>query len=112
MTPHYVAIQQNWTVLWKCSLICARKSDKIDSDEPAIRRGQQRPSSADYVRLRNIVVAPMQMSVLELLENQQISLRATDDQETAVAAFKKYDSTILPVVDSATLLVGVVTVDA
>jgi magnesium transporter len=51
------------------------------------------------------------MSVLELLENQQIFLRATDDQETAVAAFKKYDSTILPVVDSKDVLVGVVTVD-
>jgi cation transporter-like permease len=49
--------------------------------------------------------------VLELLENQQIFLRATDDQETAVAAFKKYDATILPVVDSKDVLVGVVTVD-
>jgi magnesium transporter len=38
-------------------------------------------------------------------------LRATDNQETAVAAFKKYDSTILPVVDSKDVLVGVVTVD-
>jgi magnesium transporter len=38
-------------------------------------------------------------------------LRATDDQETAVAAFKKYDRTILPVVDSNEVLVGVVTVD-
>jgi cation transporter-like permease len=65
----------------------------------------------DYVRLRNLVVAPLQMSVLELLENQQIFLRAADDQETAVAAFKKYDATILPVVDSKDVLVGVVTVD-
>jgi magnesium transporter len=46
-----------------------------------------------------------------LLENQQIFLRATDDQETAVASFKKYDATILPVVDSKDVLVGVVTVD-
>src|SRR5437879_9956409 len=51
------------------------------------------------------------MSVLELLENQRIFLRAAADQETAVAAFKKYDSTILPVVDSKGVLVGVVTVD-
>ncbi|PYJ97169.1 MAG: magnesium transporter, partial [Verrucomicrobia bacterium] len=36
---------------------------------------------------------------------------ATDDQETAVAAFKKYDRTILPVLDSKEVLVGVVTVD-
>src|SRR5436190_4038340 len=34
-----------------------------------------------------------------------------DDQETAVAAFKKYDRTILPVVESNEVLVGVLTVD-
>ena len=38
-------------------------------------------------------------------------MRATDDQETAVSAFKKYDVTMLPVVDSKDVLVGVVTVD-
>ena len=65
----------------------------------------------DYVRLRNLVVVPPQTSVLEVLENQKIFLRAADDQETAVAAFKKYDVTMLPVVDSNDVLVGVVTVD-
>jgi len=63
------------------------------------------------VPLRNVVVAAPQTSVLELLLNQQIFLRATDDQETAVTAFKKYDVTILPVVDSQDVLLGVVTVD-
>src|SRR5213076_3376673 len=38
-------------------------------------------------------------------------LHATDDQESAVAAFKKYDRTILPVLDSSDVLVGVLTVD-
>jgi magnesium transporter len=45
------------------------------------------------------------------LEDQLFVLRATDDQETAISAFKKYDVTMLPVVDSRGVLVGVVTVD-
>src|SRR5207247_631430 len=49
--------------------------------------------------------------ISELPENQVFALRATDDQETAFAAFKKYDRTILPVLDSKDVLVGVVTVD-
>jgi len=65
----------------------------------------------DYVRLRNLVVAESQTPVIELLEHQNLALRATDDQETAVAAFKKYDVTMLPVVDSKGVLVGVITVD-
>ena len=109
MTPHYVAIQQNWTVAEVLAHLREEK-DKIDSMSQ-LYVVDSKGHLVDYVRLRNLVVAPLQMSVLELLENQQISLRATDDQETAVAAFKKYDSTILPVVDSKDVLVGVVTVD-
>ncbi len=109
MTPHYVAIQQNWTVAEVLSHLRneEHKRDSINQLYVVDGKGHL----VDFVRLRNLVVAPVQMSVLELLENQQIFLRATDDQETAVAAFKKYDSTILPVVDSKDVLVGVVTVD-
>lgn len=109
MTPHYVAIQQNWTVAEVLSHLREEehKRDAISQLYVVDSKGHL----VDYVRLRNLVVAPLQMSVLELLENQQIFLRATDDQETAVASFKKYDATILPVVDSKDVLVGVVTVD-
>jgi magnesium transporter len=109
MTPHYVAIQQNWTVAEVLAHLREEQAKRhsmgqlyvIDSNGHLV----------DYVRLRNLVVVPLQTSVLELLENQLIFLRATDNQETAVAAFKKYDTTILPVVDSKDVLVGVVTVD-
>jgi magnesium transporter len=65
----------------------------------------------DSVRLRNLVVAELDAPVAEVFDHASPSLRATDDQETAVAAFKKYDRTILPVLDSNDVLVGVVTVD-
>lgn len=109
MTPQYVAIQQNWTVAEVLAHLRneSHKSDTMNQLYVVDSKGRL----VDFVRLRNLVVAPIQMSVLELLENRQIFLRATDDQETAVAAFKKYDVTILPVVDSKDVLVGVVTVD-
>jgi magnesium transporter len=46
-----------------------------------------------------------------LLGHEDLSLRASDDQETAVAMFRKYDRTVLPVIDSKDVLVGAVTVD-
>ena len=109
MTPHYVAIQQNWTVAEVLAHLRdeSHKSDTMNQ----LYVVDAKCRLVDFVRLRNLVVAPYQMSVLELLENRKIFLRATDDQETAVAAFKKYDVTILPVVDSKDCLVGVVTVD-
>jgi magnesium transporter len=109
MTPEYVAIQQNWTV--------------ADVLEHLRREGAKRESLnqlyvvdehghlVDFVRLRNVVVSDIRTPVVELLEHRNLALNATDDQETAVGAFTKYDVTLLPVVDSHGVLVGVVTVD-
>src|SRR5207248_1081655 len=36
---------------------------------------------------------------------------ATDDQKTAVAVFRQYDRTALPVTDTAGILIGIVTID-
>jgi len=109
MTPHYVAVQQNWTVSEVFTELRKQehKRDAMNQLYVVDAKGQL----VDYVRLRNVVVALPQTSVLELLENQRLFLRATDDQEIAVESFKKYGVTMLPVVDSNDVLVGVVTVD-
>src|SRR6185369_3540058 len=109
MTPHYVAIQQNWTVAEVLSEL--RKQEHKRDAMNQLYVVDSKGHLVDFVRLRNLIVAPVQSSVLEFLENQQIFLHATDDQETAVQTFKKYGVTMLPVVDSNEVLVGVVTVD-
>jgi magnesium transporter len=109
MTPEYVAVQQNWTVAEVFAQLRRQENKRATMNQLYVVDGKGR--LVDFVLLRDIVVSPPQTSILELLMNQQIFLRATDDQETAVAAFKKYDVTMLPVVDSAEVLVGVVTVD-
>jgi magnesium transporter len=109
MTPHYVAIQQNWTVSEVFAEL--RKQEHKRDAMNQLYVVDSKGHLVDFVRLRNLIVAPPQSSVLELLENQQLFLRAVDDQETAVATFKKYGVTMLPVVDSNEVLVGVVTVD-
>src|SRR5207237_4720633 len=65
----------------------------------------------DDIRLRQIVLADPNATVADLMDENYVALRATDDQEEAVRAFKKYDRTALPVVDSDGVLVGIVTVD-
>ena len=109
MTPEYVAVQQNWTVAEVFAQLRREQHKRATMNQLYVVDAKGR--LVDYVRLRDLVVSPLQTSVLELLQNQQIFLRVTDDQETAVAAFKKYDVTMLPVVDSNEVLVGVVTVD-
>jgi magnesium transporter len=109
MSPEYIAVQQIWTVMEVFAHL--RKEEHKREAMNQLYVVDSKGVLVDYVRLKNIVVAPPQMSVLELLENQPVFLRATDDQETAIAMFKKYDTTMLPVVDSKGVLVGIVTVD-
>ena len=109
MTPRYVAIQQNWTVAEVFSELRKQNHKRDAMNQLYVTDSKGR--LVDFVRLRDLVVVPPQTSVLEVLENQQIFLRAAENQETAVAAFKKYDVSMLPVVDSNDVLVGVVTVD-
>lgn len=109
MSPEYVAINQAWTVGEVFQHLRTQQDRRGAINQLYVVDDAGR--LVDYVRLRNLVVADFQTPVVELLEHQDLSLRATHDQETAVAAFKKYDVTLLPVVDSKDVLVGVVTVD-
>jgi len=109
MTPEYVAIKQNWTVAQVLEHL-RTQSDRREAVNQ-LYVVDEAGRLVDFVRLRNLVVSPSETTVVELLEHAAIFLRATDDQETAVLSFKKYDATILPVVDSKDVLVGVVTVD-
>ena len=109
MTPHYVAIQQSWTVEMVLAHLRrdAGKSDALNQLYVLDAQGRL----VDYVRLRNLVVTAPSSPISDLLEGRRIFLRASDEEEGAVIAFKKYDVTILPVLDSNDVMLGVVTVD-
>ncbi len=109
MTPQYVAIKDEWTVGEALDHL-RRERNKRDSINQ-LYVVDDKGRLVDFVRLRNLVVAPPNTPICALLEGQRIYLHATDPEETAVASFKKYDSTILPVLDSHDVLIGVVTVD-
>jgi magnesium transporter len=104
-----VAIQQSWTV--SDVLAHLRKVGRDRESFNQLYVVDDKGHLVDSVRLRNLVVTELNTPVSEVLDHQSPALHATDDQETAVAAFKKYDRTILPVLDSNDVLVGVVTVD-
>ena len=110
MTPEYIAIKHNWTV-GDCLVHLRREGKNREEVLSQLYVVDEKDRLVDMVRLRNLVVADPGRPVTDLLEGQVYPLKASDDQETAIAAFKKYDMTMLPVIDSQGVLVGVLTVD-
>lgn len=63
------------------------------------------------VTLRELVLAPPEAKVAEIMSRRVISVQTTDDQERAAILVKEYDFLALPVVDKENRLVGIVTFD-
>lgn len=63
------------------------------------------------VSLKDLVIAPGNKKVEEIMETDPISVRTIDDQEEVANLFKKYDLLSIPVVDQENRLVGIITID-
>lgn len=109
MTPYYVAIQPDWTierVLIHIRLV-GRKSETvthiyvIDSEGKLI----------DDLGIAQILFAAPETKVSSLMDHQYVCLHVLDRQEDAIAQFKRYDRSALPVTTDDDILVGIVTVD-
>ena len=109
MTSEYLAIRDEWTAGEVLDHIRNHGSDRETLNVLYVigRDGKL----LDDVRIREVLLCPIEKKVREIRDGVMTALHATDDQETAVAAFRKYDRTVLPVVDRTGGLVGIVTVD-
>lgn len=63
------------------------------------------------ISLEDIVFAPNDELIKNIYSDEIISIKTTDDQEEVANLFKKYDLTVMPVVDSEDRLVGIITID-
>ena len=109
MTPHYIVVDQNWTVLQVMDYVRTHGQDSetlnmlyvIDNHGVLI----------DDIRLREFLLAPTDKWVADLMDYKFVALKAADPQESAIEVFKREDRKALPVVDSTGVLIGIVTLD-
>jgi magnesium transporter len=109
MTPHYVAVREPWTVREVLDYVRAHGQDSETLN--VIYVVDEQGSLIDDIRIREFLLAPLDSRVADLMDRRFVALKATDDQETAVAVFRQYDRTALPVTDTAGMLIGIVTID-
>jgi magnesium transporter len=109
MTPDYVQVKPHWTVREALDHVrrFGRDSETLNVAYVTEKGGRL----IDDLRMRELLLIDPDARVSELMDLQFVALEAHDDQEEAVAAFRRHDRTALPVVDTDGILVGIVTVD-
>lgn len=109
MTPYYIAVKPQWTMAQALEFI--RENGKESETLNIIYVIDDNGKLIDDIRIRDVILSPPDSKVSDIMDENFISLRATDDQETAVDVFKRYDRIALPVLDARGVLLGIVTVD-
>jgi magnesium transporter len=109
MTPDFIAARQDWTVQQVLDYI--REHGQDSETLNVIYVIDEQGVLVDDIRIRELLLTPLTSRVSDLMDRRFVALQATDDQETAVAVFRREDRTALPVTDSKGVLVGIVTID-
>ena len=109
MTPDYIAVEPTWSIEHTLTHIREHGRDSEILTMVYVVDGQGH--LIDDIHIRSLLLAPPTQTVSNLMDNQFISLKATDDEETAVAVFERERRTALPVTDSSGVLIGIVTID-
>lgn len=109
MTPEALVVRPDWTVRRVLGYIRATGSASETLDVIFVVDDARR--LIDEIRIREILLSPLDTPVHEIMDNHFVALTVHDDQESAISVFRRYDRTVLPVVDADGTLMGVVTVD-
>jgi magnesium transporter len=109
MTPHYVAVREDWTIAEVLEHV--RKHGQDSETLNVIYVVDDNGMLIDDIRIREVLLTAPTTKIRDLMDRRFVGLKATDDQEAAVAVFRQEDRAALPVTDSAGVLIGIVTID-
>lgn len=109
MTTDYISLHPNWSVTR--SLDHIRMNGKDSETLSMVYVVDEKGLLIDDIRIRKLLLSPLERPIFELMDHIFISLKATDDQEKAVEKIRTSDLTALPVTDTEGVLIGIVTID-
>ncbi|MEX0680341.1 MAG: magnesium transporter [Balneolales bacterium] len=109
MTPDYLAVRPHWSIGQALDHI--RKMGRQSETINVIYVTDPGWKLLDALDLQLFILSDPEKKVEEIMDSTFISVSAFDDREEAVQIIQKYDKTVLPVVDSDGILLGIVTVD-
>ena len=109
MTPDYITIQSSWTVKEALNFIRTNGNDSETLNVVYVTNDGG--ILIDDVRSRELLLAPLDKKISDVMDNKFLYLKTSQDLDEAIDLFKKNARTVLPVIDDAGLLIGIVTID-
>ena len=109
MTPDFIAVHEDWTVQQVLDYVREHGQDRETLN--FIYVVDEKGKLIDDLRMREFLLRPLTTRVGDIMDRSYVHLTANETQGEALNIFRKYDRAALPVVDSASVLVGIVTVD-
>jgi magnesium transporter len=109
MTPDYVAVRPEWTVAQAIEHIRHKGKDSETINVVYVTDSSWK--LLDALELRRFILAKPTDRVEQLMNHFYVTISAMEDREEAVRMMHRHALSVLPVVDSAGVLLGIVTVD-
>ncbi len=110
MSPDYISVKKDWSISHVLEYI--RKYGHDSETLNVIYVIDDYGKLIGELASRELLLSQPEKIVRDLISEEKIiTLTATQDQQDALEAFKRYDRVALPVVDSNGYLIGIVTVD-
>ncbi|MBI5768282.1 MAG: magnesium transporter [Verrucomicrobia bacterium] len=109
MTLDFIAVRPEWSVREALDYIREHGCDRETLNIVFVTEAAGH--LVDDIRVRRLLLSPLDRPIRELLDGNYTWLAPTDDREKALALFRKFDRVALPVVDEQLKLIGIVTFD-
>ena len=109
MTIEYLSLKSHWTVRESLNYIRQKVKD-LETIDVAYVRDKNKVLIGE-ISLKNLLLSKDEDIIEDVMNKNVLYVTTSTNQEEAIELFKKYDLTVLPVIDKEKILVGIITID-
>jgi magnesium transporter len=109
MTIEYLSLKSHWTVRESLNYIRQKVKD-LETIDVAYVRDKNKVLIGE-ISLKNLLLSKDEDIIENVMNKNVLYVTTSTNQEDAIELFKKYDLTVLPVIDKEKILVGIITID-
>ena len=108
MTPEYVRLRKDMTVGQAFDAI--RKQGE-NAETVYTCYVVERNRLLGVVSARSLLLSDMKVPIADIMDDNVVTVKVTDDQEYVAREMQRYDFTAMPVLDNEGMFVGIITID-